>query len=169
MFEQEWNFIGSSSPYDCYIQTVGSFDEVMKGNFGALHPSDDCSFKIVLLTLPSGNGDEEMKRQRMEMNAHNQMANNKEWALKMRQRLTQRFETKLPQKLSVETVVSRDLVHKTNPELDQLNMVDIYVNLYNKGFDNDVINHQKLRQIYGAQSSIYLKAKETYEMHEKRW
>ena len=89
---------------------------------------------IVLLALPSENAVDEIKRQRMEINAHEQLNSNKIWAIKMKKKLTIRFETNLPKKLMVDNVVHRDLSHKFDKRNEQYNLIDRYTQLYNKGF-----------------------------------
>jgi hypothetical protein len=77
ILEQGWNFLGSSGPSNSFCQTVGNFDEVISGKREVFRPSDDCSWRIVLIGLPSGSDkDEEIKRLKTEMNAYTQLKNN---------------------------------------------------------------------------------------------
>lgn len=53
MLEQEWYFLASQTPYDSYMEKQQVFERRDKKYGTSLfHPSDECSWKLHLVTLP---------------------------------------------------------------------------------------------------------------------
>lgn len=174
LLEQEWYFLGSSSPYDASMVKHSNFEEALdrtnktsrnKAN-QLFHPREECTWKFVLVTLPTDKNEDERNREYMMQDAAMRILQSEERRWKTRELLMDNMVNSLPEHLKLTEVAKNQLSHKNNPIDEQEALYDKYEQIAQKEFKPDSHSVHRLAKIYGADSDIIkhtLRAREVRE------
>lgn len=163
LLEQEWYFLGSCAPYESSMYKHSNFEIALdRKNVSSgsklFNPREDCTWKFVLVSLPTDKNEEERIREYMMQDAAVQIVQSGEGRWKTRERLNVNIVNSLPEHLKVKHVAETELAHKQTPEDAQQAMVNKYDQIAMSNFGSDAHNLKLLEALYGAESVVFQNA-----------
>ena len=163
LLEQEWYFLGSSSPYDSSMVKHSNFEialdrSIQKANnyeSKLFQPKDDCTWKFVLVTLPTDKNEDERNKEYMMQDAAMGILESEERRWKTKAFLNINIVNSLPDHLKLAEVEKTQLAHKQNEHDEQEKYFEIFEKVSERNFGGRVHSLRNLALIYGKDSNIF--------------
>ena len=174
LLEQEWYFLGSSSPYDASMVKHSNFEEALdrsskqsrKRANKLFQPREECTWKFVLVTLPTDKNEDERNREYMMQDAAVRILQSEERRWKTRELLMESMVNSLPMHLKLTEVAKNELSYKNNPHEEQEALYDMYEKIAQRDFKGSTHGIDKLVKIYGPDSNIVLHTLRARELRD---
>jgi hypothetical protein len=155
MLEQEWFFLASASPYQSSMyKTLNNSDEAMTTKVDLFQPGEECSWRVHLAALPTDDRAGELQRQLLLQQAKENIEESEELRLLKAPLLLTSLQSKLPDALTDEAVLSAQVARKLTGDANQEYLLQRYQELGRKYFKSSYDPTKFLSHIYGRKSNI---------------
>jgi len=159
MLEQEWCYLASHTPYDSFMEKSHSFEDSEKGGNDFFKPTEECIWRLHLVTLPSDDNADARFREYLLDQAKEQIKISAQDRRIKERVLSGPLSRRISDNLKPEEVVKRHLPQANSADATKKHLLKKFDRQKANDFAKNGPSVSSLKLIYGPHSVVYKNAR----------